>query len=187
MALNGTAPLLVITFKNKGILDFFGPNSLAGSLVSAIGVPIPIYLDERSTGIYVQSETRGIDVTTRVEPVTTKNPLTLEVEPPIVSQTATDSQLTVEMVAKKDSIMLVAIIALMEQIVDRLVSQEYSIHYFNGPTAIFGGLLHRFATSANANEDIIHLELVISTAAKELPTPKTPISAVSKVTGAVPL
>lgn len=185
--LNGVAPLLVITFKNKGLMDFFGPDSVAGSLVSAIGIPIPIYLDEKLTGIFVQSETRGIDVNTRVEPVTEKDPLTLEVQAPIVSQTATDSQVTIEMVAKRDSVLLVAIIALMEQIVNRLVSAEYSIHYLNGPTAIFGGLLHRFSTNANSNEDKIGLELVISTAAKESPTPKTPISAVEKVTGAVPL
>jgi hypothetical protein len=177
--LNGISPLLVITFKNKGIIDFFGgADSVLGSIVGAIGVPIPIYLKEELTGIYVQSESRGIDVTTRVDPVSTKSPIDGEVEPPVVSQTSRDSQLSIELVAKKTSILLVALIALMEMIVDRLVTQEYSIHYLNGPTAVFGVRLHRFATSTSNNDDLVHMELVLSTAAKESPTPKTPVESV---------
>lgn len=185
--LNGVEPLLIITFKNKGILDFFGPDSLVSSLVGAIGLPIPIYLSEKLTGIYVDTESSAIDVKTEVEPVTAKNPLTLDVEPPVVSQTAVDSQCTINLLANDDCILLTALIALMEELVKRLVSQEYSISYLNGSTAIFGGLLHRFATNRNRNDNLVRIELSISTAAKESPIPSSPIAAISKVTGAVPL
>lgn len=187
MALNGIDPLLVIVLKNKGILDFFGADSLLGTAFQAVGVPIPIYLSERLTGIYVDSETRAIDVNTKVEPVTEKDPLTQEVDPPLVTQTALDTQVTISLFATRDSILLTALTALMEQIVSRLVSGEYSIHYLNGSTVIFGGLLHRFATSVNQNDNLVRLELTLSTAAKESPTPKSPIQSIGKVTGTVPL
>jgi hypothetical protein len=185
--LNGVDPLLVIVLKNKGVIDFFGADSLLGSAVSAIGLPIPIYLSERLTGVYVDSETRGIDVTTKIEPVTTKDAITQEVEPPQVSQTSTDSQVSINMVARNDCILLTAILALMDLIVDRLVSGEYAIHYINGPTVIFGALLHRFGTSVSKNDNLVRMELVLSTAAKESPTPKAPVTAISKVAAAVPL
>lgn len=185
--LAGLDPLLVITLKNKGILDFFGPSSLTPGLgdvvLDAIGLPIPIYLSERLTGIFVDSETRSIDVTTRIDPITTKNPLTLDVETPVVSQTSRDSQLTVNLLCRKGSILLTAILALMDIIVDRLVSGEYSISYMNGSTVIFGALLHRFGTSVSFDNDLIKMELVLSTAAKEDPTPKAAVSALPKVAG----
>ncbi len=184
--LNGIDPLLIITFKNKGVVDFLGADSLLGSVVDAIGVPIPIYLSERLTGIYVDSETRGIDVETKVDPITTKDPLTLEVEAPQVTQTSSDSQVTVNLIANQDSIILTALLALMDQIVARLVTAEYSISYINGPTAIFGALLHRFSTSVSRNDSLVRIELSLSTAAKDSPTPKTPVQSISKVTGAVP-
>lgn len=185
--LNGIDPLLVIVLKNRGLIDFFGPGSLLDEAAEAIGIPIPIYLSEKLTGIYVESETRGIDVTTRVDSVTDKNPLTLEVEPPQVSQTSSDSQVSINLVAKRDCILLTAILALMDQIVNRLVSAEYAIHYINGPTVIFGGLLHRFGTSVNRNDNLVRMELVLSTAAKENPTPAAAVSSIPKVTGTVPL
>lgn len=185
--LNGFDPLLVITLKNKGLMDFFAEDSILDSIAEAVGVPIPIYLSEKLTGIYVDTENRSIDVETRVEPTTEKDTITQEVEAPKVTQTAVDTQLTINLLASKNSILLTALIALMEQLVKRLVSGEYSIHYINGPTVIFGGLLHRFATSVNGNEDLVRVELTLSTAAKENPTPKTPVETVSKVTGAVPL
>lgn len=185
--LNGVDPLLIITFYNYGILDFLNPVSEIGDPTHAIGVPIPIYLSERVTGIYVESETRGIDVTTKVDPVSTKNPVTLEVDPPDVSQTSTDSQVTVALLANQDSIVLTALIALMDQIVSRLVTLEYSISYINGPTVIFGALLHRFGTSVSRSDNLVRIELTLSTAAKTSPTAKTPIQSVTKVSGAIPL
>lgn len=189
--LNGVDPLLIITLKNKGIFDFFGPESATPGfgdvLFDAIGLPIPIYLSEKLTGIYVDSETRGIDVNTRVDPLTTKDPVTQEVEPPQISQTSADSQVSVNLLARDDCILLTAILALMDLIVDRLVTSEYSITYINKSTVIFGALLHRFATSTSKNDNLVRMELVLSTAAKEAPTAKAPAQAISKVAGAVPL
>lgn len=186
--LNGVEPLIIITLKNKGILDFFGPDSLIGSVVDAIGLPIPIYLSERLTGIYIDNESRSIDVNTEVNALTEMDPLTAERKDPDVKQTAVDSHLTINLLASKDSIILTAFVALMDLIVKRLVSQEYEIHYLNGPSVIFGARLARFASHVEHNTDLIRMELTLSTASKASnPTPKTPIPALEKVTGSIPL
>lgn len=191
--LNGVDPLLVIILKKKPPEDLMGPPAPTGfisSLLNAVGVPIPIYLSERgfnrrlaandpllarvtaNSGIIVDSESRSIDVNTKVESTTERDELTGETKPPEVTQTAVDTLLTVNLVASRDSVILTALVAIMELIVSKLVSREYSIHYINKSTVIFGGLLHRFATSINPNEDKMQIELVLSTAAKESPTPK---------------
>lgn len=187
MALSGLDPLLVI------ILKVSPPEvtvpavqlSAADKLWQLVGVPIPIYLSEKITGVYVDTESKGIDVITRVEPQ--KKGLTDHVTPPpIVSQTSADSQLTINLFAKKGSIMLTALLVLMDMVVDRLVSQEYSIHYLNGPTAIFGAKLHRFANSSSPGSELVNIELVLSTAAKELPTPAAKPAESLKNTATIP-
>lgn len=177
--LNGIDPLLVIVIKKKPPQDIMGP-ALPVSLLDAIGLPIPIYLSEKLTGVYVDSETRGIDVTTKNESLSSKNPLNGENEPPQVSQQCSDSQVSINMLARSDSILLTAILALMDLIIDRLVSAEYSIHYINGPTVIFGGKLHRFGTSVSKNDNLVRMELVLSTVVKDSPTPKASITSVAK-------
>ncbi len=185
--LNGIDPIIIFHFYNKGIMDFFADIPFASSVTSMIGVPIPIYLSERLTGIYVDTETRGIDVSTKVDPVTEKDPLTLEVLPPEVTQTALDATVTVSMFANRDSIMLTAIIAMSEMILSRLVTQEYGISYVNGSTVIFNGFLHRFQTTINRNDDLVRIDMTLSNAKKESPTPKVGPIPITKITGALPL
>lgn len=185
--LNGVDPIIIFHFYNKGIIDFFADVPFASSITNLVGVPIPIYLSERLTGIYVDTETRGIDVSTKVDPTTEKDPLTLEVQPPIVTQTAIDSTVQISMFANRDSILLTALIAMAEMILARLVTQEYGISYINGSTVIFNGLLHRFQTNINRNDDLVRIDMTLSNAKKESPTPKVGPVPITKVTGALPL
>ncbi len=199
--LNGDTPLLVIFLKNKLVIDIFtadGPPDPAKALT--IPLPIPIYLSERGfnnvavggnqvsigalSGVYIDSETHGIDVITKVDPMTGLSP-TGEREDPQVSQTSVDSQVTVNMIVHKDSVFLNVILAVMDLIITRLVSAEYSIAYLNGPTVLFGGLLHRFATSVSPNDNLVRMELTLSTAGKETPTAKAAITSVAKIANAV--
>lgn len=208
--LNGIDPLIIIVLKVAPPDDLLGiplPEGVS-SLIGAIGLPIPIYLAERpraalgnampggaggkllsQSAIIVESETRSIDLETTVEATTAKDPLTGLTANPKVTQRALDTQVTVNLVASRDSILITALIAMMEFLLSRLQSKEYSIHYINKSTVIFGGLLNRFATSTNPNEDKIQVELVLSTAKKELPTaipPKIPIAATSSVSLSTP-
>jgi len=185
--LNGIDPLIIITLYNKGAVDLLADIPFGAELGALIGFPIPIYLSERLTGIYVDSETRGIDVSTKIDPTTEKDPLTQEVLAPIVTQTALDSNLSVTLLASRDSIMLTALIAMAELILSRLVTAEYGITYINGPTVIFNGLLQRFQTNVNRNDTLVRIDMVLSNAKKDSPTPKPGVVPIPKVTGAIPL
>ncbi len=189
--LNGVDPLIIIVLKVAPPTDLLGiplPDAIT-NLVGLVGIPIPIYLAERpraalgkampggaggkllsQSAIIVESESRSIDIETSVEAQTALDPLTGLTASPKVTQRAVDTQVTVNLVASRDSILITALVAMMEFLVSRLVSREYSIHYINKSTVIFGGLLNRFSTSINPNEDKIQIEMVISTAKKELPT-----------------
>lgn len=185
--LNGIYPIIIFHLYNKGAIDALADIPFASAVTDLVGVPIPIYLSEELTGIYIDTEARGIDVSTKVDPTTEKDPLTLEVNPPEVSQTAIDSTVSVSMFANKDSIMLTALLAMSEVIFSRLVTQEYGISYINGSTVIFNGLLHRFQTSINTNEDLVRIDMTISNAKKDSPTPKVGPVPITKITGALPL
>lgn len=188
--LNGVDPILIIVLKVKPPEQLTDPPLLT-RLANLVGIPIPIYLSERgvsrkirgpgteiikgsnNSGIIVESESRSIDTRTIVEPSSAADPLTAGTtkEPPQVTQVVVDTQVTIEMVASRDSIILTALIAMMEGLIERMSAQDYSIHYINKQTVIFGGKLVSFRNSVNANEDKTQIELVLSTAAKELPTP----------------
>lgn len=190
--LNGVAPILIFHFYNKDVAGLLSGIPFGAEIGDAVGIPVPIYLDERITGIYVDSESRGVDLVTEVEPVLDKDPTTGEVQKPQVKQTALDSQITVYMFARRDSIMLTAFLALSDMVLSRVVSQEYGITYLNKSTTIFNGLLQRFSTSNGADDDLIRIEMTFSNAKQEGTQAAATASAattppIPKVTGAVPL
>jgi hypothetical protein len=185
--LNGIDPIIIFHFYNKGAIDVLSDLPFGAAIADAVGLPIPIYLSESLTGIFVDSESRGIDVETKVDPITEKDPLTLEVLPPVVNQTAVDATTTISLVASRESVILSVLIALCEMVVSRLVTQEYGITYLNGPTAIFNGLLHRFQTNVNRNDTLVRIEFTLSNAKKEQPTPKLSPPPIPNFRGAIPL
>lgn len=188
--LNGVAPILIFHFYNKDLTGIIAglPVPYAEQIAALVGVPVPIYLDENFTGIYVDSETSGIDFSTLIEPVIEKNTVTRETKAPNVTQTALDSQITVNLFAKRDSILLTAILALSNMIMKRIVSAEYGITYLNRSTTIFNGLMHRFSTSVGANDDLIRIEMTLSNAKNEGTKPAVAsVTPISKVVGALPL
>lgn len=186
--LNGIAPILIIHFYNKNVSGFVSGLPFGQELAPLVGLPVPIYLDERLTGIYVDSESKSIDISTEVEAVTDRDTINkTEVAAPIVKQTAVDSTVTVNLIAKRDTVLLTALLALSDMLLKRVVSQEYGITYLNKSTTIFGGLLHRFSAVPDSNTDLMRIELVLSNAqqkeTKEKPAASTPLS---KVGGPLP-
>ncbi len=197
--LNGLDPLIVIVIGVGFPIELLDPpvpgvGADISPSIPLVGIPIPIYLAENplkalgsfapggaagraisQSGIYVESETRSIDLTTKVEATSGIDPLTQDIKRPSVTQQVYDTQVTVNLIAQRDSVIVTAMIAMMEFIMNRLITRGYAIHYINKSTVIFGGLLHRFSTSINPNEDKIHIEMTLSTAAKTLPVGKAPI------------
>jgi hypothetical protein len=172
--LNGIAPIIIFSFpfNPKGAnFNAISGIPLVGSFIAKnVGIPIPIYLDERVSGICVVDETKSIDVDTNPQqPFDIKTPIQ-------VTQKGINSIVTVNMVAQKDSILLATLLALNDMIFARLVSQEYSITYLNGPTTIFDGLLHGFSSSQESNDDLVRVSLQISKANQKTPSPGSQIN-----------
>src|SRR5690606_12365506 len=118
-------------------------NALSGipligeSLAENVGVPIPLYLDEQLTGVYIESESKSIDVETETKP-------RFDEKKPEVRQTALNSLIAINMLAKKDAVLLSVLLALNDLIFTKVVSQNYRISYLNGATTVFNGLFHSF-------------------------------------------
>lgn len=153
--LNGLDPILIFSF-------YKATPTLAAKIPLAqdLGLdrlelpPIPIYLSEQATGIYIDTEDKNIDIETNVE--TDRTGLD-----PSVNQKAIGVVTTIKMEARKDSIGLTLLSAVAEQIVNKLTSKEYGITYLHGPTTIFNGLLHSFAVSTESNTDKAKITLEI--------------------------
>jgi hypothetical protein len=182
--LGGLDPLILFSFR---LLEVGGAASNAISSIPIIGetiaaniaVPVPIYLSENLTGIFVQSESRSIDIDTFAQQ--RKN-----AKGTIVSQRGVDSSVTVEMTAKADSIPLVILLATCDMVFTKLVAQNYSVSYFNGATTIFNGLLTGFSTQADKDTDKLSITLQISKSNQKGPTDDATIPVSNSVRGLTP-
>ena len=116
---------------------------------------VPIYLSESITGIYIDTESKNIDVNTDVEGLSSG-------DPGPVNQKPLGSITTVNMIAKQGSIGLTILLAATEQILDRLASQEYEITYMHGGVTVFGGLIHGFSVDQGREDDLYKIKLEIS-------------------------
>lgn len=181
--INGLAPVLIFTFplteKDALFKSLSGVPLLSESFLTDIGIPIPIYLDEKLTGIYIDSESRSIDIQTTVE-------ATKEGETPDISQRGLDNQVTINMKASKNSVMLTAILALIDMAFQRVVSRSYNVSYFNGSTTIIGGLLHGFSTSTDSDNDLVTISLQLSKSNMKI-AKIAPPAEFSKLSGTTPL
>lgn len=166
--LNGVAPIIIFHFNPlivQNLLSGFAGIPVIGGVLSNLGIPIPIYLDQNLTGIYVDTETKAIDVTSDVQ---------ISYDPKVASavdQRGLNNIVTINLFASKTSIMLSVLLAMNDMIFQRLVSKTYSISYLNGTTTIFNGLLHGFSTSVGSDDDLIRIVMQIEKSNLKPPTP----------------
>ena len=129
---------------------------IVSSIVSKIGLPpIPIYLSEKLTGLYIDSEDRNIDIQTTVETLSDSSQ-------PQVNQKAINSTTSINMIANKNSIGLTLLSALCDLVVPKVSSKEYTITYLHGSVTIFRGLLHTFSVSQSAESDLLTIKLELT-------------------------
>lgn len=154
--LNGIAPILIFQF----LPDVAGPtfNALSGVpvvgdfIADSVGLPIPLYLDEKLTGLYVENESTAIDIDTQTRP-------RADGKSPLVRQGLSSNIVTINMLANKDSILLAVLLALNDIAFTKLASQNYRISYFNGPTTLFNGYLNSFDSNVGSNDDLVRMSL----------------------------
>jgi hypothetical protein len=137
--------------------------------------PVPIYINENQTGLFIVSETKNTDIQTSME--------TLKEGGADVQQKGIGEVTTIKLQANKNSLGLTLLSAMSSKIVDKLTSKEYAVTYLHGAVTIFNGLLHNFVIDQNANSDKIDITIEISRGA----SPKTTAVNVTPVSGAASL
>ena len=157
MMLNGIDPIIIFNFKKlpPGV-SASGSIPVLSSIADALPLPaIPIYLSERITGMYIDSEDKNIDVDTTIDSVA--DGLSSK-----IWQRPIGSTVKINMKASRDSLGISLISAMADLILPKLTSKEYSITYLHGAVTVFNGLLHSFSITQNANDTLynIALELV---------------------------
>jgi hypothetical protein len=114
-----------------------------------------IYLSEKLTGIYIDTESKNIDIDTDQKSLNNG-------EPGPVNQNALGSITQVNLVAKRGSVGLSILLALTELILDKVASQEYEITYINGGITVFCGLVHGFSYEQGTNDDLYKIRLELA-------------------------
>lgn len=164
--LNGVAPILIIDIGPNTPNPLF--NSLTGipilgSVLPTTGIPIPLYLDEQLTGLYVDSETKAVDLEVDAN-------AKIGGENPDVKQNTIDNTVTVNLFAKRDSLLLSVLNALNDQIFTQAARGNYKVSYLNGATVLFGGKIKSMTSSEGVDDDLVRISLVISKANLRPPT-----------------
>lgn len=183
--LGGVAPILIFTFPptlgiNLGKL--LGGIPVIGDGLSEVGVPIPIYLDENLTGIYIESESKSLDIDTDIVPVYRTNGSVSN----FINQSGINNLVTVNMIASKDSVILSVLLALNDMIFSKLVSGKYKLSYINGTTLIFGGLLHSFNVNASSDDTLLKISMQIQKNNQNKPTVISQYLNVTPIPGPTP-
>lgn len=180
--LNGVDPIIIFNFKIKvdGFLGGLTKIPVVASIIEAIDLPVvPIYLSESLTGIFIDQESKSLEVDTAIDTLS-------DGKDPDVSQRAISNTIKIDMVASRNSLGVSLFSAMSDLIFPKLTSKEYSITYLHGAVTVFAGLLHSFSISQNANDDKYNISL-------ELVKPRSggivkgAVTQVGRVTGAVPL
>lgn len=127
----------------------------SGSKTKSTFAIIPIYLSESITGIFIESESKNIDVDTE------QNSLSSGEGGP-VNQKTLGSVTTITMKAKQGSVGLTILLALSELILDKVTSQEYEVTYMHKGVTIFGGLIHGFSYEQGTDDDLYRIKLELS-------------------------
>lgn len=181
--LNGISPILIFSFSpqiTQSLFSAFSGVPIVGDLITNIGIPIPIYLDENLTGILVDSETKAIDIDTQTQ-------VRYDGKPPSYDQRGLNSLVTINMTARKDSMMLAVLLAMNDLIFQRVVQKSYKVSYLNGTTTVFNALLHGFSTSVQSDNDLVHVVMQLNKSNDSKPTPANLTSVLPKITGATPV
>lgn len=191
--LGGIAPIFIFTFfKNFGLtkkqLDIKLKQEAELAKIPVVAgdetdtsiplPPIPLYLDEGLTGIYIDTESKNVDAETNSE--TLSDGSTIQ-----TTQKAVNSTITINMFAKRDSIGLTILSAMMDIIYQKLTSREYQITYLHGTVTVFAGLLHSFSIQQSSENELCQISIVIVKNSNNT-LPKTPITVITKTIGVNP-
>lgn len=179
--LGGKTPIIIFQFSKLVGTDY--GNLFKDSLLAKIPTfteqpPIPIYLSEQLTGLFVDAEDKNVDLNTEV--TTLKSG-----EDPEIDQNAIGSTVSVMLKAKKDSIAMITLSSLIDIAYDKATSKEYAVSYLHGVTTVFRGKIQSFQFSQVADTDLISIRLELTRGTKK-PAEKSTVDIIQKTTGPLP-
>lgn len=141
--------------------------------------PIPIYLSESLTGIFIDAESKSVSIETDVQTNT-------EGSDPNVSQKGLESTVDINLFAKKGSLGLILLSSLIDVLFDKVTSKEYSISYLHGATTIFRSVLHSYQVDQNSQNDLLTVKIQLSKGSKA-PIKAADVPIVGHTLGTIPL
>lgn len=181
--LGGKTPVIIFQFSKlvgTGFGDAIKNNRLLSKVPTFVEQPpIPIYLDERLTGLFVDTEDKNIDINTEVTTLSSG-------EDPEVDQNAIGSTVSVNLKARKDSIAMVTLSSMIDLAFNKVTSKEYAISYMNGVVTVFRAQLVAFNFSQLADTDLISIRLELTRGTQKTKE-KEPIFILQKETNTIPL
>lgn len=180
--LNGLDPIIIFQFAKlaPSLSATIAKIPIISDIPTAVDMPpIPIYLSESLTGLYIDAESKNVDINTNTE---TKS----DGSEPDVSQKGIGSTVSIDLIAKKDSLGLSLLSAMIDIIFDKVSSKEYAITYIHGPITIFRGVLQSYQVNQSAQNELLSIRIELSKGEK---TPQKVASTLEtpKITGTVPL
>lgn len=147
MALGGLSPVIIFTFYKTINTPAFLSSFITSAKIPL--VPIPIYLDEKITGLQIDDYNRTISVEVMRDGVTAFERVNGDV-------------VTLKFRAKKDNIGVTALTALFDRIVKVVEKKEYSITIFYDNIFILDAALEQFQTSLIDGTDLREISLTVS-------------------------
>jgi len=179
--LGGLQPVIVIQLSvlKASLADTIAKIPVISQIPTLIDQPpIPIYLDDALTGLAIDSESKAIAISTDSEAKT-------DGTTPDISQQAIGNSVTINLKARKDSLQLLLLNALLDVCYEKLASKEYAITYLNGPVTVFRGVLQDFTIDQNSDTELALVKIQLSKGTKS-PQKPAGIPALSGVVGVLP-
>jgi hypothetical protein len=179
--LGGLEPVIIFQFSKLSLADTgIADIPVISNFPSLVEQPpIPLYLSESLTGVFIDTEDKNVDIQTDTETLSSG-------APPDVNQKGIASSVSINLLAKKDSIGIALLSAMIDLIFDKVTSKEYAISYLHGATTVFRGVLHSYQVSQNSNDDLITIKIELSKGTKNTSALST-VPTVPAIAGVTPL
>ena len=178
--LNGIAPILLFQFfkATPSVEEAVSKIPIVSDLISKLSLPpIPLYLDEGLTGIYIQSESKSVEIETKIDMKTSGTD-------PAVNQKGLGSTVTFEAIASQGSLGITLMSAMSDLILKKVTAGEYSVTYMNKAIVLIGGLLQSVSIEPEANTTLYRIRVTLTIGK---PADEPPVVQVQKDTSALPL
>lgn len=156
--LGGLDPILIFQFSKLTPSAQKAVDSIPviSSIVNTIGLPpVPIYLSRELSGMVDVSQSKAVDIETNIEPL--YNGLQ-----PNTTQRPINSVTTIELEAERGSLGLILLSSLIDLVLPKVTSKEYSLTYINKEVTIIGGLLHSFSIDTGRDNTLARIKLEIT-------------------------